>query len=144
MSKILNDPSTGVEEEYISVKNTTASTLENGDVVVADFSSDEDALIQGAVGTTSALAGKVLGVVSQADGNTVAVGDYCRVMVRGLHKAVKKVSGTIARGDQIGTSTTSLMATKAGSAAAAGQQLGYCASAAATDDTTFVCRVDVK
>lgn len=144
IGKQINDPNTNVDENFISCVNGHSAALNDGDVVIFDFSSDANALIQSVVPTTTALSGKVAGVVSSPSGQSIAVGAVCKVMTRGIHKAVKKATGALTRGDAVGTSTTSLKATKNASAAPAGAQLGYAAASALSGDATAIIRVDVR
>jgi hypothetical protein len=144
MQSQINNPSDGVVEEYVSA--IASAALADGDVVVHDLSTNAKALGQYAAKSgTSAGAGKIMGVVSDPQGNGILEGQRFKVMKKGYHPAVKKVSGTMTIGAQVVNGGTAAKAKVATAAATAGAQLGHVAKAiTAADTATFECRVDVK
>jgi hypothetical protein len=145
MKKVFNNPESGVQDEFIEFVNTNSAALAHGDVVVKDFSSDADAIIQGAVTTTSAYDPDILGVVWDPQGYGVAVGARGTLMVKGLHQSVKVASATYNRGDQLVTDTaaaTVKVATAGGTVP--GSRLGDIAKAYTAAATAAYVRIDIK
>ena len=91
-------PSAEAEAVYVRVKNGTAGTLNNGDVVIWDTTAADGITVNT---TNSASSKYVAGVIAE----TIPAGGYGKMQVYGYHGAVKVDGGTtdVAAGDALGT-----------------------------------------
>lgn len=120
-------PETEPEAVFIRVKNSSAGSLANGDVVIWDATDDDGVGVDTIATAESTL---VAGVICE----DIAVGAYGKMQVYGYHSAVKIDGGTtdVAANAVIGSGGT---AKYAYTATAIGAQLGVSLAAVATATT---------
>lgn len=140
----LNNPATGVSQEFKEfVNNGASAAMSHGQVICTDFA---DMATHHAAGTaygefaipaTGANQVGVLGIVWDPEGFGVAAGQRGVVMTRGIHPAVK-VDGTtdIAIGDQLATKASGSVCIKA--TPAVGAVVGVALAGYTTNDANGV------
>lgn len=149
MFKQINNPNSGVKEEFIEFVNNYGSALAHGDVVVLDLSNITTTTpYEYAASSTTEGDNTILGVVYDPEGYGVAVGAVGIAMRKGISK-VK--TGTSA----IGTASVTTRLKHSGSALTAavvssgttlepGAMIGYIIGSKTTAVTTVDAFIDVK
>jgi len=148
INKMLNNPESGLDEEFVDFVNNHSAALADGDVVVIDASViTSTSQKQGATVTTTNYSDQILGVVHDPLGKGVGVGERGVAMIKG-YKRVKYGTGAVTAGTTValyhsGTALTAKKAT-AGATILPGACIGNIVGSKTTAQTTVPCYVRVR